>query len=77
MLPPKHGPAKSGSGGSVAWGEDDKPLDPSHSIRQVEVDRRCVWVLAWEGSLDALRALPRAMRVEHLEAKCRGCRGGE
>ena len=37
----------------------------------------CVWVLTWEGSLDGLRTVPRAMRVEHLEANCRGCRGGE
>jgi hypothetical protein len=49
----------------------------SHSIRQAQVDRGCVWVLSWEGSLDALRAVPGAMPVEHLEAKCGGCRGGE
>jgi hypothetical protein len=48
-----------------------------HSMRRAEVDRGCVWVLAWEGNLDALRTVPRAMRVEHLEAKCSGCRGGE
>jgi hypothetical protein len=54
-----------------------KPVDYSHSIRRAEVDGGCVWVLTWEGSLDALRTVPRAMRVEHLEAKCRGCRGGE
>ena len=41
------------------------------------MDRGCVWVLTWEGSLDALRTVLRAMRVEHLEAKCSGCRGGE
>jgi hypothetical protein len=29
------------------------------------------------GSLDALRTVPRALRVEHLEAKCSGCRDGE
>ena len=54
-----------------------QPIDYSHSIRRAEVDRGCVWVLTWEGSLDALRTVPRAMRVEHLEAKCSGCRGGE
>jgi hypothetical protein len=57
--------------------ERGQPVDYSHSIRRAEVDRGCVWVLTWEGSLDALRTVPRAMRVEHLEAKCSGCRGGE
>src|ERR1039458_8811434 len=41
------------------------------------MDKGCVWVLTWEGSLDALRTVPRAMRAEHLEAKCSGCCGGE
>ena len=56
---------------------DKRPVDYPHSIRRAEVDRRCVWVLKREGSLDGLRTVPRAMRVEHLEAKCSGCRGGE
>jgi hypothetical protein len=54
-----------------------RPVDYSHSIRRAEVERGCVWVLTWEGSLDALRTEPRAVRVEHLDAKCSGCRGGE
>jgi hypothetical protein len=54
-----------------------QPVDYSHSIHRAELDRGCVWVLTQEGSLDALRTVPRAMRVEHLEAKCSGCRGGE
>ena len=32
-----------------------QPVDYSDSIRRAEVDRGCVWVLTWEGSLDALR----------------------
>jgi hypothetical protein len=52
-----------------AYTKRRQPVDYSHSIRRAEVDRGCVWVFTWEGSLDALRTVPRAMRVEHLEAK--------
>jgi hypothetical protein len=48
--------------------ERGQPVDYSRSTRRAEVDRGCVWVLTWEGSLDALRTVLRAMRVEHLEA---------
>jgi hypothetical protein len=41
-----------------------QPVDYSHSIRRAEVDGVCVWVLTWEGSLDALRTV----QVEQLEA---------
>jgi hypothetical protein len=54
-----------------------KPVDYAHAIRRAEVDRGCAWGLTWEGSLDALRTVPRAVRVEHLEARCSGCRAGE
>jgi len=29
------------------------------------VGRGCFWVLTWEGNLDNLRIMPRAMRVEY------------
>ena len=32
------------------------------------MERGCVWVLKRQGSLDALQTVPRAMRVELLEA---------
>ena len=55
-------------GNASARIDDLQPVGYSHSIHRAEVDSGCVWVLTWEGSLDALRAVPRAMRVELLEA---------
>ena len=63
-----------------ANGAEEKAASPPRELSGescAEVDRGCVWALTWEDSLDALRTVPRAMRVEHLEAKCSGCRGGE